>query len=303
MKASLLKSISFVAFLSVTTPAFAGDPVVADVDGHKITYAEVMELKTTLPKQYKSMPDDKLFPVLLNQVVDTYLLNKAAQASGEAKNPEVEKSIAKATEEIVSQAYLFAKVKDQVSDAAVKAKYDEIVKAFKPEPEIHLFHILVDKEDVAKAVIKALKGGTDFKKLAQSKSKDATAKDGGDLGFFRKSELPQDLADAAFALKAGSYSDTPVKTDFGWHVLKVAETRDAKPPKFDVVSNEIKSLLTQEAIVTLLKDLRATAKVALFDKNGKPLPQKEEKPAAKEAETKEAVKEEKAVAKEEAAKK
>ncbi len=300
MKASLLKSISFVAFLAITTPALAADPIVANVDGHTITYSQVMEAKATLPKQYQAIPDDKLFLVLLNQAVDTYLLDKAAQASGEAKKPEVQKSIAKATEEIVSQAYLFAMVKDRVTDAAVKAKYDEIVKAFKPEPEVHLLHILVDKEDVAKAVIKALKSGTDFKKLAESKSKDATAKSGGDLGFFRKSELPQDLAEAAFALKPGSYSETPIKTDFGWHVLKVTEIRDAKPPKFDAVKNEIKSLLTQEAIVTLLKDLRAKAKVELFDKNGKPLPAKEEKPAAgKDA----AVKEEKPASKDEAAKK
>ncbi|MBI2707504.1 MAG: peptidyl-prolyl cis-trans isomerase [Proteobacteria bacterium] len=279
MKSSLLKSMSLVAFLAVTSPAFADDPVVAIVDGQKITYSQVMESKASLPKQYQSVPEDKIFPVLLNQAVDTLLINKAAQASGEAQKPDVKKSIEKATEEIISQSYLFAKVKDVITDAAVKAKYDELMKNFPKEKEVHLRHILVDSEATAKSVIKALKGGSDFKKLAASKSKDATAKEGGDLGYFRKSELPQELADAAFALTPGSSSETPVKTDFGWHVLKVDDVRDAKPPKFEEVQNELKSLLTQEAIVALLKDLRSHSKVELFGKDGKPLPAKAEKSA------------------------
>jgi len=281
MKTSLLQSMSLVAFLAISSPVLAADPVVGVVDGQKFTYSQVMESKSSLPKQYQSAPDDKLFPVLLNQAVDTYLINKAAQASGEAQKPEVKKAIEKATENIIAQSYLLDKVKDTISDAAVKAKYAEVIKNFPQEKEVHLKHILVDNEDTAKSVIKALKSGSDFKKLAQAKSKDETAKEGGDLGFFRKSELPKELADAAFALTPGSYSQEPIKTDFGWHVLKVEEFRDAKPPKFEEVQNELKSLMTQEAIVALVKDLRSKAAIQLFDKAGKPLPlEPEKKPAA-----------------------
>ena len=263
--------------MAATTPAMAADPVVAVVNGQKFTYSQVMEAKASLPKQYQAAPDDKLFPVLLNQTVDTYLINKAAQASGEAEKPEIKKEIAKATEGLIAQAYLLSKVKDTISDASVQAKYNEVVKNFPQEKEVHLRHILVDNKDVAQSVVKALKGGADFKKLAQSKSKDGTSKDGGDLGFFRKSELPKELADAAFALTPGSYSQEPVKTDFGWHVLKVEEIRDAKPPKFEEVKDEIKALMTQEAVVALVKDLRSKVKIELFDKNGKPLPLEPEK--------------------------
>lgn len=284
MKTTLLKSMSLVAFLACTTPALADDPVVAIVDGNKITYSQVMEAKASLPKQYQSLPEDKLFPVLLNQAVDTALILKAAQVAGEAQKPEVKKSIEKATEEIVSQSYLFSKVKDTITDASVQAKYAEVVKNFPQEKEIHLRHILVDDEGTAKSVIKALKGGSDFKKLAQSKSKDATAKEGGDLGYVRKGELPEELSEAAFALAAGAYSDKPVKTDFGWHILKIDEIRDAKPPKFEEVQNELKSLLTQEAVVALLKDLRTKAKVELFGKDGKPLPAVKDEKAAPAAE-------------------
>ncbi len=279
MKKSLLKSISLVAFLAASTPTFAADPVVAVVDGQKFTYTQVMEAKASLPKQYQAAPDDKLFPVLLNQAVDTFLINKAALASGEAQKPEVKTAIQKATEGIIAQAYLLEKVKGTITDAAVQAKYTEVIKNFPQEKEVHLKHILVDNKETAQGVIKALKGGSDFKKLAQTKSKDETAKEGGDLGFFRKSELPKELADAAFALTPGSYSQEPIKTDFGWHVLKVEEFRDAKPPKFEEVQKELKSLMTQEAVVALVKDLRSHAKIELFDKAGKPLPPESEKPA------------------------
>ncbi|MBS0272516.1 MAG: peptidylprolyl isomerase [Proteobacteria bacterium] len=272
MKTSLLKSISLVAFLAAATPASAADPVVATVDGQNFTYSQVMEAKASLPKQYQSAPDEKLFPVLVNQAIDTYLINKAAQASGEAQKPEIKAAIQKASEGIIAQAYLLSQVKDTISDAAVQAKYAEVIKSFPQEKEVHMRHILVDSKETAASIIKALKNGTDFKKLAKDKSKDETSKEGGDLGWFRKSELPQELADAAFALTPGSYSQEPVKTDFGWHIIKVEEVRDAKPPKFEEVKNELKSLMTQEAIVAIVKDLRAKVKIVLFDKDGKPLP-------------------------------
>jgi peptidyl-prolyl cis-trans isomerase C len=272
MKASLLKTISLVAFLTAVTPVNAADPVVADVNGHKFTLSQVMELKANLPKQYQSAPEDKIYPILLNQLVDSYLIELAAKKAGLENTEEVKKAIEKAKDSIISQAYLLDKVKGTITDASVQTKYNEVVKNFPKEKEVHLRHILVDNKDVAQSVIKALKSGTDFKKLAQTKSKDGTAKEGGDLGFFRKSELPKELADAAFNLSPGTYSQEPVKTDFGWHVLLVEEVRDAVPPKFAEIKNELKALMTQEAVVAVVKDLRKEAKISLFDKEGKPMP-------------------------------
>lgn len=272
MKTSLLKSISFIAFLAAATSVnAAADTVVANVNGQKFTYSQVMEAKSSLPKQYQSAPDDKIFPVLLNQTVDTYLIEKAATAAGLENKPEVKKAIEKAKEGIIAQAYLLEKVKDKITDAAIQEKYNEVIKNFPKEKEVHLRHILVDNKETAQSVIKALKNGTDFKKLAQTKSKDATAKEGGDLGFFRKSELPKDLAEAAFALTPGTYSQEPVKTDYGWHVLMVEQMRDAVPPKFEDIKNELKGLMTQEAVVALVKNLRAEAKVELFNADGTPM--------------------------------
>lgn len=279
MRVSLLQSISLVAVLAIATPVYgAGDPVVAIVNGHEIKESQVMAGKESLPKQYQSAPPEKIFPVLQNQAVDTYLIKQAATAAGMEKDPKVQESIKEATQNVIIQAFLLKEVKGKVTDEQVKAKYDEVVKNFPKEDEVHLRHILVDNEETAKSIIKALKNGGDFKKLAQTKSKDGTAKEGGELGWFRKSELPKELADSAFALKPGTFSQEPVKTDFGWHVLMVEEIRPAKPPKFEDIKNELKGLMTQEAIVALVKKLRSEAKISLFDQNGKPLPaEKEEK--------------------------
>jgi peptidyl-prolyl cis-trans isomerase C len=280
MKTSLLKSISFVAFLAMAgVPAYAADPVVAKVDGKTFTYSQVMEAKSALPKQYQSAPEDKIYPVLLNQIVDTYLIEKAASSAGLENQPDVQKAIAKAKEGIIAQAFLLEKVKDLITDAAVQEKYNEVVKNFPKEKEVHLRHILVKDQAMAQSIVKALKNGTDFKKLAKEKSTDGTKNEGGDLGFFRKSELPKELAESAFSLTPGTYSQTPIKTDFGWHVIMVDQIRDAVPPKFDEIKNELKGLMTQEAVVALVKDLRSKSKIELFDKDGKPLPAEAEKPA------------------------
>src|SRR5471030_1216927 len=124
MKISLLKSISLVALLVAATPVNAADPVVANVNGQKFTYSQVMEAKANLPKQYQSAPDDKIFPILLNQAVDTYLIEKAAVTAGLENKPDVKKAIEKAKEGIIAQTYLLDKVKDLISDAGIQTKYN-----------------------------------------------------------------------------------------------------------------------------------------------------------------------------------
>lgn len=271
MKFHLLASTALFAGFMMTGTASATDPVVAKVDGKDITLSQVLAEKDKLPKQAQGLPEDTLFPILQTQVVDLILIEKAANASGADKDPKVQDAIKKMTQQVIDQAYLAQQIEAAVTDAAVKAKYDEIVKNFPQEKEIKARHILVKDEATAKAVIKALKAGTDFAKLAKEKSIDGTAKEGGDLGYITKDEVVKEFSDVAFALEIGAYSQEPVKTEFGWHVIKVEEKRDAKPPKFEEAKEELKALLAKEAIMNLLKDLRSKSKVELFDKDGKPV--------------------------------
>jgi len=279
MKFHLLASTALLAGFMLTSPAEAADPVVAKVDGKDITLSQVMAEKDKLPKQAQGLPEETIFPILQNQVVDIMLIEKAAAGSGLEKDPKVQDAIQKLTQQLIDQAYLAKQIESAVTDAAVKAKYEEIIKNFPNEKEIKVRHILVKDESTAKAIIKALKSGSDFIKLAKDKSIDGTSKDGGDLGYVRKDEVVKEFSDVAFALAVGSYTQEPVKTEFGWHVIKVEEKRDAKPPTFEEAKEELKALMAEETIITLLKDLRAKAKVELFDKNGKPI-KEEAKPAA-----------------------
>ncbi|MEB3702946.1 Putative parvulin-type peptidyl-prolyl cis-trans isomerase precursor [Candidatus Bealeia paramacronuclearis] len=276
MKLHLLASTALIAGFVLGAPLNAADPasdtIVAKVDGKDITYSQVMAEKDKLPKKAQELPAETLFPVLQNQVVDVKLIEKAAAGSGLANDPKVKEAVQKMTQQLIDQAYLAKQIEGAVTDAAIKAKYDEIVKNFPKEKEIKVRHILVKDEATAKQIVKALKGGSDFAKLAKEKSTDGTAKDGGELGYITKDAVVKEFSDVAFALEVGAYNETPVKTDFGWHVIKVEDKRDAKAPTFEEAKEELKALMAEEAILKLLKDLRATAKIELFDKDGKPLP-------------------------------
>jgi peptidyl-prolyl cis-trans isomerase C len=151
--------------------------------------------------------------------------------------------------------------------------YDESVKKLTPEKEVRARHILVDSEDKAKEILAKLKAGGDFVALAKENSKDPGAATGGDLGYFTKSQMVPEFAEAAFKLEKGQLSD-PVKTQFGWHIIKVEDTRDRPVPAFEAVKEQIGNFLVQKAQTELVMKLRSEAKIE------KPTPPAPPTPAA-----------------------
>ncbi len=270
---SLVLSSAFVAGL-MSTAAWA-DSIVAKVNGKDIKYSEVMAQKDELGKEAQAVPAETLFPLLQNKMVNEIIMEMAAAKSGIEKDPEVLDALEKLKQRLYMQAFLAKQIKGLVTDAAVKARYDDLVAKFPNEKEVKLRHIVVEDEKTAKAVIKALENKTDFAKLAKEKSTDkTTAKQGGELGFVAKSILPKEMQEAVASLKVGEYSKAPVKTEFGWHVFKIDEERDAKPPKFEEAKDELKNMMAEEELVKFMEKLRGEAKVELFDKDGKPMPVK-----------------------------
>ena len=146
--------------------------------------------------------------------------------------------------------------KNAVSDAAVKKFYDEKAKA---ETEVHARHILVETEDQAKDVAAQLKKGANFEELANKMSKDPGSK-GGDLGYITKDQVVPEFGNAAFALAKGKVSE-PVKSQFGWHVIKVEDKRERKPPPLEAVKEQIKAKLSQDAREAMVKKIQADAKI------------------------------------------
>ena len=137
------------------------------------------------------------------------------------------------------------------------------------QEEVHARHILVETEDEAKAIVEQLKGGADFATLAKEKSKDPGAADGGDLGYFTKEQMVPEFAEVAFKMYPGQLSN-PVKTQFGWHVIKVEDKRAKQAPEFEKVKDQIEAFLARKAQTEFVAKLRQTAKIERLDKPAEP---------------------------------
>ena len=161
--------------------------------------------------------------------------------------------------------YFKAEVIDKITDADVRTRYDKEIAATPPLNEIRARHILVKTEDEAKAIIKELDGGAKFEDIAKAKSTDGAASQGGDLGYFGPGQMVPDFEKQAFALDVGQYSKEPVKTDFGFHVIKVEDKRAKQPPAFDDVKDQVREVLLREKYVEMVKAFRDELKVEWVD--------------------------------------
>lgn len=256
---------------TAATPAAPADPVVAKVNGRELHLSDVSEAAQTLPDEVRSMPPQVLYPMLLDQMVDREALVIQAQREGLDKNPQVQRAIARAADTVLQNAILSRDIGPNVTDAALHAKYDAEIANKPGEDEVHARHILVENEDEAKKVIDQLNKGADFATLAKQDSKDPAAQNGGDLGFFKKGDMVPEFSAAAFALKPGEFTQIPIKTQFGWHVIKVEEHRVAPPPSFDQARDELRQQIIQAGVRQELDKARAGLTIQKFNMDGTPM--------------------------------
>lgn len=233
------------------------DTVVATVNGTKITLGEMIALRQQLPPQYQQLPDDVLFKGILDQIVQQTLLAQSVENNLTTKD--------KLQLENTKRAFLATLVLQGVSQAAitddaVKAAYDKKYANFDAGLEYHAAHILVPTEAEAKDIKAKLDGGADFATLAKQDSKDGSAQDGGDLGWFGVGVMVKPFEDAVVKLKPGEVSE-PIQTQFGWHIIKLIETRPAKKPSIDEVHDDLAKQLEQDAVGAKIKALTDAAKV------------------------------------------
>jgi len=163
-------------------------------------------------------------------------------------------------------------VRPQITEEAVKARFEQENAGKTGEPEVHARHILVPDEATAKKIIADLKKGGDFAALSKQYSKDpSAAQQGGDLGFFKKGDMVPEFADAAFALKDGEIAPNPVKTQFGWHVIQVVGHRTAAPPSFEQSRDELRQSMIQAAVQKEVASVRSAVKIEKFNMDGTPV--------------------------------
>ena len=247
--------------MALAAPALAADPtaetVVADVNGTPVTLGQMIAMRASLPPQYQSLPDDVLFKGILDQLVQQTLLAQSVE-----KNLSKRDQITLENERRgqISAIALQQVVTAAVTDAALQAAYDAKYKDFQPGTEYHAAHILVDSEEKAKEIKAQIEGGVDFADAAKTHGTDGTAANGGDLGWFGPGMMVKPFEDAVVAMKAGDLVG-PVKTDFGWHLIKLIDTRPSKAPALDEVRDELAAEIEKTAITEHLATLEKDAKV------------------------------------------
>ncbi len=243
---------------------YDANSVLAQVGSQTITLGDLIVARSELPQEYQSAPDDVLFNQLLELLIRDAVLAEKATVDGIQNDARVQAQIRFAERSVLARAYAAkdaqdTSIADSIDSAAVRARYDEEVGNLEPVDEVHARHILVETEAEAIAIKAELDGGADFIELAKTKSTGPSGPNGGDLGFFQKGQMVPAFEETAFAMAPGDVSD-PVKSDFGWHVIKLEEKRTSEPtsPPFEQIEDLLKRQMVEEARQEHLEGLGET---------------------------------------------
>src|ERR1700729_2357532 len=265
VSATVAGCLAMVLFSARPVRAADDNPVLAKVNGSEIRQSDMAIAEEELGPSLEKMDPATRQENLLAFLIDMKIVSKAAEDKKVENNDEFKRRLAFARNRLLMDSLLATEGKAATTDEAMKKVYDDAAKQITGEQEVHARHILVETEDEAKEIKAQLDKGADFAELAKKESKDPGASDGGDLGFFTKDQMVPEFSAVAFALEPGKISD-PVKTQFGWHVIKVEEKRTRKAPDFEQVKPQIETYVVRKAQADYVAKLRQTAKVERMDK-------------------------------------
>jgi peptidyl-prolyl cis-trans isomerase C len=268
LKYKMLAAVALIAVMAAQAPAVAADaadPVIAKVGGAEIHQSELDFAMTGLDPQLAQLPEDQKRAAALSGLIDVKLLAKDADKEGLQNDEAFKKRIAYLTDRELHNAFFKKHVVDAVTPAEVKTRYDAEVAKMPPQEEVRARHILVKTEEEAKAIIKDLDGGKDFATLAKEKSTDPNKSEGGDLGYFTKDRMVPEFSDAAFKLEKGKYTESPVKTQFGFHVILLEDKRAQPAPPLEQVEPQVKQLVMRDKYIELLTTAKKEAGVDITD--------------------------------------
>ena len=252
--------------------------MVARANGVDIRDSDLAFAEEEIGGNMPQMPPEQKRDYLITYLADVIVLAQAADAAEARRRPDVKRQLAFDRNRVLMEALLQQVGQAAVTDEAMHKVYDDAVKQMASEEEVHARHILVETEDEAKAIVAELKNGADFAALAKEKSKDPGAADGGDLGYFTKDQMVPEFSEVAFKLDKGQLSD-PVKTQFGWHIIKVEDKRIKPVPTFDKVKGQLDDLCRARPRREFVGKLRSAAKIERLDAGAAPDPRRSIPPA------------------------
>jgi peptidyl-prolyl cis-trans isomerase C len=263
--AAVTGCLAFALLAGAPVRAQDANPVLAKVNGAEIRQSDVALAEEELGPSLAQMDPATKKENVLAFLIDMKIVSKEAEDKKIADRDDFKSRLAFARSRLLMDNLLAVEGKAATTDENMKKVYEDAAKQITGEQEVHARHILVETEDQAKKIAEDLKKGGDFAEIAKKESKDPGAADGGDLGFFTKDQMVPEFSAVAFALEPGKVSD-PVKTQFGWHVIKVEEKRTRKAPDFEQVKPQIETYVVRKAQADYVAKLRTAAKVERMDK-------------------------------------
>jgi peptidyl-prolyl cis-trans isomerase C len=260
------------AFAQTAASKSTDDVLVAKVEGTSIYRHEVLRAFSTLPKQMQQAGLATVYPNLIERMIQQRLLVINGRKNNMAGNKIVKERLKRLEDAVIGEVYLNQLIEQNITPGSLDARYKEFLKKNPPADEVRARHILLKTEVDAKNAIGHLNAGKSFEDAAKEFSTGPSASSGGDLGYFKRGDMVKPFADAAFALKAGDVTPLPVKTRFGWHVIKVEDRRSNKPPSFEEMKPRLLRELGRNIAVGVMQQMTEGAKVERFTLEGKPMP-------------------------------
>lgn len=245
--------MSALAFAAGDASAMETDPVVATVNGNFVRLSDIENARNALPSKMQGAPLRNVYPILLESLINSRLTADEAKKLGYHETPEYLHRMARLSDQILERILLARHIEQNLSDEMIKKRYDQVVERAKTQFEVHARHILVEGQDEATALIAQLKDGADFADLAKEHSTGPSAVDGGDLGWFGPGAMVAQFAKAVLDVPTGAFTQRPVKTKFGWHVILIEERRPFPVPSYQ----DAREVLAQELLAEVGRDYMA----------------------------------------------
>jgi peptidyl-prolyl cis-trans isomerase C len=265
------------AMMIAAHPAFAAEEkVVVKVNGHDITSSEVQLAAEDIMPKLGELPANLRYPFIVEYLMERHLIAQAAVKAGTADTEEYKRRLAFYQAKALRDAYFTDKIKPKVTDDMVKAAYDNEAAKVTTGERVRARHILVASEKEANDVLARLKKGDKFEDVAKASSLDGSKDYGGDLGYFSAEEMVPEFSKAAFALKPGEISK-PIKTNYGWHIIKLEDRKPSGAQPFEQVQAGIRAILLRDEVQKEVNGLREQAKIEMVDPDLKKLQEEAKK--------------------------
>ncbi|MEL6127573.1 MAG: peptidylprolyl isomerase [Pseudomonadota bacterium] len=247
--------------LAQDTPAeVSAKTVLAEVNGTKINLGHLIALKRRLPPQYQQVPDAQLFPALMDQLIDQTILSQQAAADGKADSFELRTLLENEERSMLANILVAEIVENARSEDALEEAYQNAISGMTQDQQYNASHILVETEEEARTIAEELAGGADFAEQAKAKSTGPSGPNGGNLGWFGQGDMVPTFDAVVQTMTVGDISE-PVQTQFGWHVIKLNDTRLSPLPTRQELEPELNEQITQSALRAYLEDARSAAEI------------------------------------------